>query len=279
MLTSFIVTKARDLCRQVLPNDWGKVAEIWSKILTGMGILGIVAVGCSASSDSDHSTLPVSNFSSTPTSQSVAKATPTALPAVLLTIRAPRPVPSSTPTTVSAIGSESTDVGISLSLNLLAPSEGAGVQVAAVRVLGVTSPVAAVTVNGTETAVATDGTFQRDLILHEGINSVSAVATGPQGNAVSKTVVVLFVPRADKGVPLSVLFPRGVEVSQPTITIIGATRQDVVLGVNGILVEVNNLGIFSTDVALEEGANLIEVVAVDLEENVNFQTVVVFYFP
>ena len=41
----------------------------------------------------------------------------------------------------------------------------------------------------------------------------------------------------------------------------------------------NNLGIFSTTVPLEEGVNLIEVVAIDLQDNVNFQTVVVFYIP
>ena len=42
---------------------------------------------------------------------------------------------------------------------------------------------------------------------------------------------------------------------------------------------VNELGIFSTTIVLEEGPNLIEVVAVDIQRNVNFQTVVVFYEP
>ena len=43
--------------------------------------------------------------------------------------------------------------------------------------------------------------------------------------------------------------------------------------------EINAQGIFSTTVSLEESANLIEVVAVDIQDNVNFQTVVVFYTP
>jgi uncharacterized protein YfaP (DUF2135 family) len=167
---------------------------------------------------------------------------------------------------------------ISLSLDLLAPSEGAGVEVGAVRVLGITSPNAAVTVNGMGTDVNPDGTFLQDLILQEGINSIEAVATQPSGTTASDSVLVLFVPRA-AGIPLSVLFPQGLEVSEPEITIIGATRQDAVVGVNGTPVDVNSLGIFSTEVALELGANLIEVVAVDLDENVNFQAVVVFYIP
>jgi uncharacterized protein YfaP (DUF2135 family) len=50
-----------------------------------------------------------------------------------------------------------------------------------------------------------------------------------------------------------------------------------VVGVNEVPVEVDALGIFSTTVALEEGPNLIEVVAADLDGNVRFQTLVVFY--
>ena len=48
---------------------------------------------------------------------------------------------------------------------------------------------------------------------------------------------------------------------------------------NGIPVDVNGLGIFSTTVTLEEGANFIEVVATDISGNVRFQTVAVFYLP
>ncbi len=249
-------------------------------------------IGCSAPDNntgstpqvSDLATLPVSVISTTPANQMVSdelesEITPTPIPTVRRTLSSPTPLPSPMPTPTPATSPTPTDVAISLTLNLLAPSEGAGVEVGAVRVLGITSPDAVVTVNGTKTDVAPDGTFQRDLILQEGINSVMAVATGPSGDVASSNVVVLFVPRADEGVPLSILFPQGLEVSEPTITIIGATRQDAVLGVNGIPVDVNNLGIFSKEVPLELGVNLIEIVAVDLEENVNFQQVVVFYIP
>ena len=124
--------------------------------------------------------------------------------------------------------------------------------------------------------VGPDGSFRRDFTLAEGINSIDVVARAPSGQLASKNVTVLFVPRAD-GVPLSVLYPHGLEVNVPTITIVGATRQDAVVGIDGVPVDVNSLGIFSAQVSLEKGANLIQIVAIDLEDNISFQTVAVFY--
>lgn len=170
------------------------------------------------------------------------------------------------------------DTTLSLNLTILAPTQREALDVGAIRVLGVTSANAQVTVNGIAVEVSPDGAFTRDLILGEGINSVEAIAKDASGKEVSESLVLLFVPRTE-GVPLSILFPQGLEVSVPNLTIMGATRPDVVVGVNGVPVDINNVGIFSTAVVLEEGTNLIEVVAVDLDENVNFQTVVVFYIP
>ena len=73
--------------------------------------------------------------------------------------------------------------------------------------------------------------------------------------------------------------PDGLEVKEPTIAVVGGTSPDAVAGVNGTPVDVNALGIFSTTAPLEQGANLIEVVATDIQGNIRFQTVVVFYLP
>ncbi len=59
----------------------------------------------------------------------------------------------------------------------------------------------------------------------------------------------------------------------------GVTRPDAVIGVNGIPLQTNSLGIFFTTVTLEEGPNLIEIVATDINSNVRFQTIVIFYSP
>ena len=56
-------------------------------------------------------------------------------------------------------------------------------------------------------------------------------------------------------VPLSILFPQGLEVDDPHLTIMGATRPDAVIGVNGVPVDVNSFEIFSTAIVLEEGTN------------------------
>lgn len=147
------------------------------------------------------------------------------------------------------------------------------------RVLGITRPNTVVDVNGVPVDVAVDGSFQHDLTLEEGANPIEVVATDPFGRAASQRVTVFFTsPTA--GLPFSLFYPSdGLEVVEPTISVVGGTRQDAVVGVNGTPVDVNALGIFSTTVSLDEGANLIEVVAADIQDNVRFQTVVVFYTP
>ena len=152
-------------------------------------------------------------------------------------------------------------------------------EIEAVRVLGTTRHDAVVAVNGTPVDISEDGTFQRDLSLELGANPIEVVATDLSGQTEDLYSVVFFVsPTA--GIPLSISYPAdGLLVTEPTVQVIGGSRQDAVVGVLGKPVAVNDLGIFSTTVYLVEGANLIEVVAVDIEQNVNFQTVVVFYEP
>ena len=55
--------------------------------------------------------------------------------------------------------------------------------------------------------------------------------------------------------------------------------ETAVVGIDETPVEIDSLGIFSEEVALQEGANLLEVVATDIDGNVRFQTLVVFYTP
>ena len=117
-------------------------------------------------------------------------------------------------------------------------------EVGAVRVLGMTRQDAVVAVNGIPVDVSADGVFQRDLTLEKGTNLIEIVATDLFGQTESQSVVVFFVsPTA--GLPLSLFYPPdGLEVKEPTTTVVGATRQDAVVGVIGTPVEVNALGIF-----------------------------------
>ena len=115
--------------------------------------------------------------------------------------------------------------------------------------------------------------------MEEGINLVEVVATDLMGRTAAEQAMVFFITTA-AGLPFSLFYPlNGLETAEPAIPIIGGTTADAMVGVNGIPVAVNALGIFSTTVTLEEGPNFIEVVATDLRGNVRFQTVAVFYLP
>ena len=164
-------------------------------------------------------------------------------------------------------------------LTLLSPQEGAGIEVGVVRVMGITRLDASVAVNGVTVDVAADGTFNRDVLLESGTNLIRFTATDSSGQSQTQNVEVFFVSSV-AALPLSLFYPPdGLVVSDPFVTVVGGTREDAVVGINGIPADINALGVFSDTISLEEGGNLIEVVATDIEENVRFQTVVVFYEP
>ena len=124
-----------------------------------------------------------------------------------------------------------------------------------------------------------NGDFQRDLSLRNGVNLIEVVASDDLGRTTSKQIRV-FVVTTTASLPFTIFYPPdGLEVSEPRVSLVGVTRPDAVVGVNEVPVEVYGSGIFSATVELEEGANLIEAVAADIDGNVRFQTVVVFYIP
>ncbi|PKB71643.1 MAG: hypothetical protein BZY87_04585 [SAR202 cluster bacterium Io17-Chloro-G6] len=164
-------------------------------------------------------------------------------------------------------------------MELLAPDDGAGVEVDAVRVMGKTRIDAAVGVNGTPVEISADGSFQHDLVLENGPNLVEVIATTLSGQTATQEAAVFFISTA-AGLPFTLLYPPdSLTVSEPEILVVGSTSPDAVVGVDGTPVDINGLGIFSTTVTLEEGGNFIEVLATDIDENVRFQTVAVFYLP
>ena len=202
------------------------------------------------------------------------QATPTAKPSPKPT---PLPAPISTPTPTPAPAPAST--ALPLTLELLSPQDGASSEIGAVRVLGKTRVDAVVGVNGVPVDVAVNGGFQRDIPLEEGVNLIEVVATGLSGESVYQPIAVFFIPPT-AGLPFTLFYPAdGLSVSEPNILVMGGTRPDAAVGVNGSPVGVNVLGLVSTTVSLDPGANLIEVVATDIQGNVRFSTVAVFYLP
>lgn len=198
--------------------------------------------------------------------------TRTSVPVIVLT-------PKATPTTAPASSPTSAPAAPTLSLKLLSPQDGAGVEIGVVGVLGKARPDAVVAENGIPVDVGIDGAFRHDVVLDDGANLIEVVASSLDGGFESEDAAVFLVSPA-AGLPFSLLFPPdGLEVFEPQVEVLGATRPDAIVGINGVPLATNPLGIFFTTIPLEEGPNLIEVVATDISSNVRFQTVVIFYTP
>jgi hypothetical protein len=69
------------------------------------------------------------------------------------------------------------------------------------------------------------------------------------------------------------------EVTTPTVTVRGVTSPGAVVSVGDDLADVDAGGAFSATVTLEEGPNVIEVVASDEDGNVLFQEILIIYEP
>lgn len=140
-------------------------------------------------------------------------------------------------------------------------------------------PDSVVAINGVTVDVEVDGSVQRDVVLEEGAIIIEVLASDLSGQAISQSRVVFFtLPGA--GLPFNILYPfDGTEVTKSGIPLIGATRPEAVVAINGDLVDVNLLGIFSRTVPLNPGANIIEIVAADIKGNQRSRTLVVFYTP
>ena len=218
----------------------------------------------------------------------------TGIPTVAGTATATQAVPTAQPATPAATAIPATDSpsptagattaptvdpDLPLKLELLSPEDGTGVEVDTIRVFGKTRIDAIVDINGDLVEVSVDGSFEHDFNLETGANLVEVVASTITGEAASQDAAVFFISTA-AGLPFTLFYPPdGLVVSDPDVLVVGGTSPEAVVGVDGIPVATNSQGIFSTALNLEEGGNFIEVLATDIDGNVRFQTVAVFYLP
>ena len=164
-----------------------------------------------------------------------------------------------------------------LALQVLGPTDGAAVSSNAVVVHGVTSPGASVTVNGHSAKVAADGRFRSEVSLFPGFNFIAVVATDPLGNTEQRVITVVLPSQ-----------PFVLEISEPkdqtTVTdnpilVTGRTGSDAVVSINGLAVRVDEIGMFSTLVELEPGANIIDIVANNIDGQVLTALIAIIYRP
>lgn len=162
---------------------------------------------------------------------------------------------------------------------LLSPANNTVSEVGVTRALGKAEPGAWAIVNGSRVVTGAEGNFQFDLQLDEGPNTIEVTVASAGGRTQTRTRVVSFIP-GDSALPFSLIYPLdGVETRQPSIPVFGATRPDAVVAINGNPVDVGATGIFGGRSDLEEGANLVEVIATDIDGNVRSGIIAVFYIP
>ncbi len=239
---------------------------------SGLALVVVAAVACG----SEPAATPVLSPVAVQTPEPTPEPTPASAPTAEVSRPSPTTPPRLTPGPANATPTKPMEEP--LTLQVLTPPDSIGVEVGATRVAGITSGNV-IGINGIPVEVLEDGTFQRDLTLIDGVNLIEVTASGPGGQTTSRQLVVFYVsPTA--GLPFTLLYPPdGLTVSQPEVNVLGVTTLDAIVGVNQIPVEINSLGVFSASVALEEGANLVEVVATNIQGNIRFQTVAVFYTP
>ena len=176
--------------------------------------------------------------------------------------------PTSSPTEVPGPGSPTaaapptsvpTDDAEGLRLQVYAPEDGATVPGSTIVVYGQTSLGARVFVSGEETDVDAQGGFRADVFLVPAENELVIVAMDEAGKerTVLRTVTSLALPFL-----LLVTEPENESiVSASSLPISGRTGPNAILSINGRSVLVDRFGYFSSTVQLDEGPNIIDVVA------------------
>jgi hypothetical protein len=201
----------------------------------------------------------------------------TVVPLVALLVAAcasaPRPVVTPTPPA-------------GLFLKVSEPLDESVVTASPIRVSGTTISEAVVSISGEIVEVDEQGKFTTMVTLEEGPNIIEVIASDLEGNEVSTILAIIYsalptatpTPPVVGGLFLDVMEPQDEStVTISPVSVSGTTIPDAVVSVNGEIVEVDNQGNFTMMVTLEEGPNIIEIVASDLEGNEVSKILAIFY--
>ena len=226
--------------------------------------------------------------------------TPTVAPEATQT---PSPV-TLTPEAEPPTASDMPEPEAMLPLVILEPQDEAVVDTSRITVSGSTRSDAVVSINGTITHVDSQGDFSGEVNLDIGPNLIEVIASDFYGNEESVVLAVVYAASlpltveeapiaADTELPrmfksnsdgsffLEITSPEQSEVivDSDSITVAGKTTVDAMVSVNDAFVEINMEGAFESTVQLEEGVNLIEVVASIASDEQLDQVITVIYAP
>ena len=223
---------------------------------------------------------PVPTATPAPTATLTPMPSPTAAPSpTLAPTRAPEreqtPAVTQPPTpSPSPVPTEDLDAPV---LQVYAPEDGAIVPGSAVAVYGQTTPGVRVFVAGQETGVDAQGGFRAEASLAPEENEVVIVAVDEEGRrrSISRTVTSLALPFL-----LLVTEPENESVvSQSMLRLSGRTGPNAIVSVNGRSALVDRFGYFSSAVSLDEGPNVIDVVATNDDGRTLSTVLAVIYRP
>jgi uncharacterized protein YdeI (BOF family) len=135
----------------------------------------------------------------------------------------------------------------------------------AFTVSGTTEPGASVTVNSETVPVTASGSFETNITLTEGPNSITITAADANGNETTKRItVVLDTVRPELTVSAPV---DGIALGKPTVTVMGIAVGATSVQVNADTASIGADGRFTAQVTLHAGENLIVVTARDDANN------------
>ncbi len=146
-----------------------------------------------------------------------------------------------------------------------------------VAVYGQTDPGGSVEVSGINSEVDRQGGFRAQVPLDPGENTISVEAANDAGGTirVSRTVISLALPFL-----LLITEPENESVvSASTMPLAGRTGPNAIVSINGRSVPVNRFGYFSSTMFLEQGPNLIDVVATNDDGQTLSTVIAVIYRP
>ena len=208
-----------------------------------------------------------------PVDSTLAPPTPTAAPTAGPPPVEPTPQPTDIPGPAATPASK-------IFLEVRDPVDGSQVRSGAVLVSGVVSPGAIVHINDGPAIVDEDGKFRGAVDLVSGRNEIQVVATDIQGNQAAKIVTVTSITVPARPFMLVITEPKHESiVSDERIRISGRTGPEAVVSVNGSLQSVDLMGSFSTQVVLQPGPNLFDVVATNVDGRTSSTVVAVIYRP
>ena len=132
-------------------------------------------------------------------------------------------------------------------------------------------------VNGVPTEVDSEGRFKTVTDLYPGYNFVAVVASDGDGNRETAILTVVLPPQP---FVLEVTEPEDQSVvTERVVRVAGITGSKATAKVNDRPVSVDQLGAFSTTVALQPGPNVIDIVANSEDGQELTEVVAVIYRP